>query len=353
MAKGKHCLGLDIGSSSVKLCVLKGTKRGLALETFDYTALPPETIVDGALLNASVVADAIAELLARHKVRLKETAMSVAGNTVIIRKITLPLMTKEELAESIQWEAEQYIPFDIKEVFIGHEVIKPRTEQGQMDVVLVAAKKDMIADYEGVCIDVGLKPRVMDVDAFAMQNAYEVNYGFVQGETVVLLDVGNSVVTMNVVTDGITMFTRDLSLGGADITEEIQKQLNITYQEAELYKMGGSPGATGDEVLPHEVEKIIGEKAEDIANEIQRSLDFYAATASDSRIDKIMVSGGTAAIPSLVRTIERVSGIPAELINPFRNISYDERQFSAARIKKLAPIATVAVGLALRRTNES
>jgi type IV pilus assembly protein PilM len=343
MAKGKHCLGLDIGSSSVKLCVLKGTKRGLALETFDYTALPPETIVDGALLNASVVADAIAELLARHKVRLKETAMSVA----------LPLMTKEELAESIQWEAEQYIPFDIKEVFIGHEVIKPRTEQGQMDVVLVAAKKDMIADYEGVCIDVGLKPRVMDVDAFAMQNAYEVNYGFVQGETVVLLDVGNSVVTMNVVTDGITMFTRDLSLGGADITEEIQKQLNITYQEAELYKMGGSPGATGDEVLPHEVEKIIGEKAEDIANEIQRSLDFYAATASDSRIDKIMVSGGTAAIPSLVRTIERVSGIPAELINPFRNISYDERQFSAARIKKLAPIATVAVGLALRRTNES
>lgn len=353
MAKGKHCVGLDIGSSAVKLCVLKGTKRGLQLHAFDHAPLPPETIVDGALLNASVVADAISELLNRHKVRAKEAAMSVAGNTVIIRKITLPMMTQEELRESIQWEAEQYIPFDIKEVYIGHEVITHRKDQGQMDVVLVAAKKEMIDDYQNVCLDAGLKPRVMDVDAFALQNAYEVNYSFLQGETVVLLDVGNSVVTMNVVTDGVTMFTRDLSLGGADITEEIQKQLNITYQEAEKYKTGGSPGVHTDEVLPQEVEKIIGEKAEGIANEIQRSLDFYSATASESRIDKIMLAGGTAAIPSLVRTIERISGIPAEVINPFHNITYDERHFTAARIQKLAPIATVAVGLALRRTNET
>lgn len=320
---------------------------------FDYEQLPPETIVDGALLNSSLVADAVQELLARNKIRTKETALSVSGNTVIIRKITLPLMTQEELQESIQWEAEQYIPFDINEVFIGFEVLAPRTEQGQMDVVLVAAKKDMISDYQNLCSDVNLKAFVMDVDAFALQNAYEVNYGFHQNETVVLLDVGNSVVTMNVVTDGITMFTRDLSLGGSDITEEIQKQLNITYQEAELYKMGGSPGAQTDEVLPQEVEKIIGEKAEDIANEIQRSLDFYSATAADNRIDKIVVTGGTAAIPSLVRTIERISGIRTELLNPFKNISYDERKFTAARIQKLAPIASIAVGLALRRTNEA
>ncbi len=349
----RNCVGLDIGSSYVKLCVIKSVKKGFSLEVFDYEQLPPETIVDGALLNSSLVADAVQELLSRNKIRTKETALSVSGNTVIIRKITLPLMTQEELQESIQWEAEQYIPFDINEVFIGFEVLAPRTDQGQMDVVLVAAKKDMISDYQNLCSDVNLKAFVMDVDAFALQNAYEVNYGFHQNETVVLLDVGNSVVTMNVVTDGITMFTRDLSLGGSDITEEIQKQLNITYQEAELYKMGGSPGAQTDEVLPQEVEKIIGEKAEDIANEIQRSLDFYSATAADNRIDKIVVTGGTAAIPSLVRTIERISGIRTELLNPFKNISYDERKFTAARIQKLAPIASIAVGLALRRTNEA
>jgi len=351
MAKGLNCIGLDIGSSAVKICLLKKVKKGLQLQAFDFEPLPPETIVDGALMNASVVTDAVTELLRRNKIRHREAALSVSGNTVIIKKITLPLMTLEELEESIQWEAEQYIPFDIRDVYIGFEVL-PRTDQGHMDVVLVAAKRDMINDYTSVAVDAGLEPTVMDVDAFALQNMYEVNYGFHRGETIVLLDVGSSVVSMNVVTDGITMFTRDLSMGGNDLTEEIQKQLNITYQEAELYKMGGSPGHMGDEVLPHEVEKIIGEKAEDMAAEIQRSIDFYAATAADSRIDRIVVSGGTAAIPSLVRIIARTSGVPAELANPFRNISYDERQFPPERVQKWAPIAGVSVGLALRRTNE-
>lgn len=352
MAKGRNCVGLDIGSSAVKICALKESKKGLQLQAFDYAGLPPETIVDGALMNATVVADAIAELLGRHKIRHKETALSVSGNTVIIKKITLPLMTQEELEESIQWEAEQYIPFDIKDVHIGFEVLAPRTEQGQMDVVLVAAKKEMINDYVSVAHEAGLKPLVVDVDAFALQNMYEVNYGFHQNETIVLLDIGNSVVSMNVVTDGITMFTRDLTVGGSDITEEIQKQLNITYQEAEMYKMGRSPAGAGDEVLPQEVENIIQDKAEDMANEIQRSLDFYAATAADSQIDKIVVSGGTAAIPSLVRTISRISGVQAEVANPFRNISYDERQFTPEQIQQLGPIAGISVGLALRRTVE-
>lgn len=352
MAKGRNCVGLDIGSSAVKMSVLRSTKRGLRLVAFDHAKLPPETIVDGALMNSSVVTSAISELLGRNKVRSKSTALSVAGNTVIVKKIRLPLMTQEELEESIQWEAEQHIPYDIQDVFIGFEVVAPRTDQGQMDVVLVAAKKEMINDYTLVCHDAGLEPLVVDVDAFALQNMYEVNYGFHRGETVVLLDIGNSVVTMNVVTDGITMFTRDLSIGGRDITEEIQRQLNITYPEAELYKMGGGPGAGSDEVLPQEVESIIQDKAEDMAHEIQRTLDFYGATAADNQIDKIAVSGGTAAIPSLVRTIERISGIKTELINPFRNIAYDERQFSPDRIQRWAPIAAVSIGLALRRTNE-
>lgn len=334
------------------MCVLKETKKGLQLQAFDQITLPPETIVDGALMNATVVSDAISELMGRNKVRRKEAALSVSGNTVIIKKITLPLMTQEELEESIQWEAEQYIPFDIQDVYIGFELLTPRTDQGQMDVVLVAAKKDMINDYTAACQDAGLKPIVVDVDVFCMQNMYEVNYGFHEGETVVLLDVGNSVTSMNVVTDGISVFTRDLSIGGSDITEEIQKQLNITYQEAELYKMGGAPGSAEDQVLPHEVESIIQDKAEDMAHEIQRSLDFYTATAANNQIDRIVACGGTAAIPSLVRTISRISGIPAEVANPFRNISYDQRRFSPESIQNWAPIAAVSVGLALRRSNE-
>lgn len=352
MAKGQNCVGVDIGSSAVKLCVLREAKKGYALQTFDYAPLPPETIVDGALMNSAAVSEAISQLLIRNKIKQKEAAISVSGNTVIIKKITLPLMTQEELEDSIQWEAEQYIPFDIKDVFIGFEVVAPRTEQGQMDVVLVAAKREMINDYVSVCHDAGLQPVVVDVDAFCLQNMYEVNYGFHRGETVVLLDIGSNIISMNVVTDGITMFTRDLTIGGSDITEEIQRQLNMTVQEAEFYKMGGSPGTPMDPMLLQEVERIIQDKCEDMVNEIQRTLDFYAATAADSKIDKLVLAGGTAAVPYFLETLERVSGVPAEIANPFRNIAVDERIFTPDRLMRMAPVAPVAIGLALRRTNE-
>ncbi len=357
MAKGKNCLGLDIGSSSVKLCELRSRRDTLHLETFDYVSLAPETIVDGELMNATEVSEAIDTLLGRNKIRREQTALSVSGNTVIIKKITLPMMTDEELEESIQWEAEQFIPFDIEDVFIGFEVLNRRNDQGQMDVVLVAAKKEMINDYVGVCHRVGLKPVVVDVDSFAVQNMYEVNYGFMPDETVNLLDMGSSVISMNVVRGGVTNFTRDLSTGGADITEEIQRQLNITYREAEIYKMGGTPAeARGEdlegEVVPGEVEQIIQQKAREMADEIQESLNFYATTAADSQVDRIVVTGGTAAIPSLRRTVQSTSGVDVELANPFRKIETDTSEFSPDQLEEWAPIAGVAVGLALRRTNE-
>ena len=353
MAKGKNCLGLDIGSSSVKVCELRSKKDELYLEAFDYEELPPETIVDGELMNSTAVSESVGELLERNDITRKPTALSVSGNTVIIKKITLPLMTQEELEESIQWEAEQFIPYDIEEVFIGFEVLAPKTEQGQMDVVLVAAKKEMINDYVGVCHRLGLKPMVVDVDSFAVQNMYEVNYGFHQDEIINLLDMGNSVISMNIVRDGITTFTRDLSSGGSDITEEIQRQLNITYKEAEVYKMGGTPDQSSeDEVVPGEVERIIQDKAKEMADEIQESLNFYSATANDSNIDRIVVTGGTGAIPSLRRIISSNSGVEVELANPFREVNVDESKFSPDQLEEWAPIAGVAFGLALRRTNE-
>lgn len=353
MARGKHCLGLDIGSSSVKVCELESRGDDLYLQSFDYEDLPPETIVDGELMNATAVAEAVEALLERNGIRRKATALSVSGNTVIIKKITLPLMTQEELEESIQWEAEQFIPYDIEEVFIGFEVLQPRTEQGQMDVVLVAAKKEMINDYVGVCHQLDLDPMVVDVDSFAVQNMYEVNYGFDQGQTINLLDMGNSVISMNIVRDGMTTFTRDLSIGGSDITGEIQRQLNITYQEAEIYKMGGTPSGSGeDEVVPGEVEGIIQEKAEEMAKEIQDSLEFYSATAAESEIDKIVVTGGTGAIPSLRRIVASSTGVDVELAEPFRSIHCDSAEFPPEQLEEWGPIAGVAVGLALRRTDE-
>ncbi len=351
MAKGKYLLGLDIGASSVKACLLKEAKKGLQLASFDSVDLPAEAIVEGAVMNSGAIVDAIREVVSRNKIRAKECALAVSGYSVIIKKVTLPLMTREELDESIQWEAEQYIPFDINDVYLDVEILATRAAQGQMDVLLVAAKKETVNDFTTVAREAGLQPLVMDVEACSLQNMFEVNYGVAAGETIVLIDVGASVTNINVLSDGVTTFTRDIAMAGNLFTEEIQKQLNITYEEAEAYKRGGAGGAA-DSVVPQEVDRVMQSVAESIASEVQRSLDFYAATSAESVFSKIYLSGGSARIPALGRTIARVCSVPVELVNPFAAIGYDPRVFSPAYLEQVAPSAGVAVGLALRRSNE-
>ena len=352
MAKGKNLLGLDIGASTVKACLLKETKKGLQLQVFDMIELPDEAIVEGAVMNAGVIVDAVRELFGRNRIRQKDCALAVAGYSVIIKKVTLPLMTPEELDESIQWEAEQYIPFDINDVYLDTEILSSRAAQGQMDVLLVAAKKETVNDFTTVAKEAGLNPRVMDVEAASLQNMFEVNYGLADGDTVVLIDVGASVTNINVLSDGVTTFTRDIAMAGNLFTEEIQKQLNITYEEAESYKRGGSTGAT-DSVIPEEVERVLAQVSESIAAEVQRSLDFYAATSADSVFSRIYLSGGSARIPALGRTISRTCGVAVELVNPFAAIAYDARSCTPDFLEQVAPSAGVAVGLALRRSHES
>src|SRR5438128_10463328 len=195
MAKSKLALGLDIGSSSVKLVQLKEAKRGYILEAFGVAALPPEAIVDGALMNSTAIVDAIRSLVAQYKLKNREAAIGVSGYSVIIKKTSMHRMTQEELEESIQWEAEQYIPFDVKDVNIDTQILNPDSTDatGQMDVLLVAAKKDMINDYTTVVSEAGLTPRVVDVDAFAVQNMFNVNYETSEKDTIVLINAGASV----------------------------------------------------------------------------------------------------------------------------------------------------------------
>jgi len=351
MAKSKLAVGLDIGSSSVKLVQLREKKGGYALQAYGTAPLPPEAIVDGALMNSSAIVSAIQELVAQQKVKAKDVAIGVRGHSVIIKKISLPRMTQEDLDESIQWEAEQYIPFDVKDVNIDTQILTPEGDAaGQMDVLLVAAKKDMINDYTSVCAEAGLTATVVDVDAFAVQNAYEANYDVDPAQTVVLINVGAAVSNINVISRGITTFTRDITMGGNAFTEEIQKQLNISYDEAEALKVGGQ-GET-DAVVPQEVERVIQGVADQMGGEIQRSLDFYSATASEGRIARVLLSGGTARIPALFKVIEARAAVPVEILNPFKNIDVDSHRFEPATLLAAAPSAAVGVGLALRRPGD-
>jgi type IV pilus assembly protein PilM len=357
MAKGKLALGLDIGSTGVKLILLKEARRRgqtvYGLQSFGMKPLPPEAIVDGALMNSTAIVQAIQELLGELKIKQKEVAIGVSGHSVIIKKISMPRMTPDELDEAIQWEAEQHIPFDIKDVNIDTQILKPDANDatGQMDVLLVAAKKDMINDYTTVVSEAGLAPAVVDVDAFAVQNCFEQNYDLPQNETVVLINAGASVVNINIIAGGVTTFTRDVTIGGNQFTEEIQKQLNVSYEEAEALKIGGGRG-DADAVVPQDVERVMGSVAEQVAGEIQRSLDFYAGTAADATFSKVYLSGGTAKIPALFKTIESRVGVPVEIMNPFKAIEIDNRRFDPAFIMDVAPLAAVAVGLGLRKAGD-
>ncbi|NVJ06978.1 type IV pilus assembly protein PilM [Myxococcus sp. AM001] len=357
MAKGKLVLGLDIGSTSIKMILLKEQrKRGeviYALQSFGMKPLPPEAIVDGALMNSTAIVQAVQDLMSELKVKGKDVAIGVSGHSVIIKKIQMPRMSQDELEESIQWEAEQYIPFDVKDVNIDTQILDGggNDATGQMDVLLVAAKKDMINDYTTVVSEAGLAPVVVDVDAFAVQNMFSVNYDVPDRETVVLINAGASVVNINIISNGATVFTRDVTIGGNQFTEEIQKQLNVSYEEAEALKIGGN-GVDADAVVPQDVERVLSSVAEQVAGEIQRSLDFYAGTAADSNFSKVYLSGGTAKIPALFKTIEARTGVPVEILNPFRKIEVDNRKFDPAFIMDVAPMAAVAVGLALRRPGD-
>jgi type IV pilus assembly protein PilM len=304
-------------------------------------------------MNSTAIVQAVQELMNELKIKGKEVAIGVSGHSVIIKKIQMPRMSQEELEESIQWEAEQYIPFDVKDVNIDTQILDSGANDatGQMDVLLVAAKKDMINDYTTVVSEAGLAPVVVDVDAFAVQNMFSANYDIPEKETVVLINAGASVVNINIISNGITVFTRDVTIGGNQFTEEIQKQLNVSYEEAEALKIGGNR-ADADAVVPQEVERVLTSVAEQVAGEIQRSLDFYAGTAADANFTKVYISGGTAKIPALFKTIESRVGVPVEILNPFKKIEVDNRKFDPNFIMDVAPMAAVAVGLALRRPGD-
>jgi len=347
---GKNCVGLDIGSSSIKVVQLKETgKRSFGLVNFGIEPIPPQTIVDGTIMNQAAVVEAIRDIYGKLGIRQKEVAIAIAGHSVIIKKINVPVMTPDELEEQIPWEAEHHIPFAKDDVEIDHQILNPNTAQGQMELLLVAAKKEVVGDYAAVAKEAQLHPVVVDVAAFAAQNAFEVNYQPSSTETVVLINVGAAISNINIMAGGFSAFTRDVTIGGNAFTEEIQKQLNVAYDEAEAYKIGGLGGELTHEVVPQEVERILSQVAEVMAGEFQRSLDFYLATSADATIMRIYLAGGSAKVPALARAIEERSRLPVEQVDPFRKFVIDDNKFDLGFLRMHAPEAAVAVGLALRR----
>lgn len=342
-------IGVDIGSSSIKLVQLREMKGGYALQGLGLSPLPAEAIVDNAIMDSGSVVGILRSLVESHKVRTKNVATSVSGHSVIIRKIQLPIMTEEEMEASIQWEAEQYIPFDISEVNIDFQILGPDSKDpGQMNVILVAAKKDFVNDYLTVFHECGLDPKVMDVDCFAMENAFEANYPEENTPVLVLVNIGSSAMNVNILKDGVSVFTRDIQVGGNMFNDELQKRLGLSGDDAETVKLGGElPDVDHGAVVD-----ILHDAAESLAQEIQRSLDFFAATSADEKVQKLFICGGGSRHPAVREALLRRLDIPVELLDPFRGIMIDEKSFDLEYVHAVGPLMTVAVGLAIRRLGD-
>lgn len=347
LRKKKGIVGLDIGSSAIKLVELKRSKGGrFALLHAGHAPLSPEAIVEGTVMDSSLVVEAAQRLLQEHGVKNPSFGVSLSGISVAIRKIQVPAMSQAELSESIHWEAEQYLPFDVNDVNLDYVLLG--SDVDTMDVLLVAAKKDRIADYTGIISQLGRTPSLVDVDVFAVQNAFEYNYGVPTDRVVALVNIGAHIMNVNVVAQGQSVFWRDIVVGGNAYTEAIQRELHLPREQAEAVKTGEQLG----DHTPQTILGVLNAVSEDLAAELQKTFEFFYTTSTYDHIEEVVLAGGSCQVLNLEQVLKERLQTRVELMNPFREIDYSESQFPPEWLNRHAPAMAVAVGMALRVVGE-
>jgi type IV pilus assembly protein PilM len=342
--KPKGLVGLDIGSSSVKVVELRKKGEGYELVNMGIESLGQDAVVDGAIMDSFTVTTAIENIFTQNKIKMKNVATAVSGHSVIVKKISVNAPTELEVANAIPYEAPQYIPFAMEDVNISYQVLGPATAGPGFDVMLVAVKRDKILNHTNVLSQSGKNPMVVDIDAFALQNAFEMNYEPTPDKMIALLNIGASLMNINIMRGGVPLFTRDVSVGGNQYTDTLQKELDLSYDDAEKLKQGHEVGTvTLDQASPH-----LRSVSEILLLEVQKTFDFFKQTTSAESIQQIYVAGGSARIEGLVDLLKEEFGIPVEIMNPFQRVEVNPTKFPAEQIDNLGPRMSVAVGLALR-----
>jgi type IV pilus assembly protein PilM len=324
---------------------LARSKKGYQVLGFAYEPLVPDVVVDGAIMDAPTVADSIKRVLTNGKFKPKSVATGVSGHSVIVKRVIIPAATEAELESSIQFDAEQYIPFEISEVNMDYQVVGPvqtANDEPAMEVLLVAAKKDKIQNQTNVISMAGRTPEIVDIDSFALQNVFEVNYRIDPNATIALLNIGASLMNINITRAGMPLFVRDVSVGGNQYTDILQKELQLNFQEAEDLKLGKTGGPEADMVQP-----LLESITDMVIMEVQKTFDFFRETYPSETISQVLISGGTSRTVGLAEKIQAIFGYPAEVMNPFRNISISPK-VDSMKVNALGPALAVAVGLALR-----
>lgn len=347
----KQVVGLDIGSSSLKLAEILETPKGYLLNNFSQISLPRGVIVDGVVVEQEQLTERIKELFKRADCKQKKIVTSLSGHSVIIKKVSFPAMNEGELRDLINDEAGKYLPFDsMKEVDFDFQTLgENEFNPNQLDVLLVAAKKDIIAGYTEAVKNAGLSVVIMDVDSFALETMYEENYDYEENDVDVLVNIGASITNINVVKDGTSIFTRDFALAGNTITEAIGEKLGTTFEGAEKIKI---EGIEGDEQAKNEFRESMLVHADPLCSEIERSIDYIRSTYRGESVKHILLSGGSAKIPGITDELSKRLNIETEVINSFKKIDFNRKTLKSNSLESIAPIAAIVVGLALRREGD-
>ena len=347
-SKKSRLAGLDIGSRTIKLAEIIDGKSGLALKTFNTVNIEPGLIEEGSIKEPETVAGYIRELFKTSKLKEKNVAISIGGYSVIVKKINVQTMTEDELQESIHFEAEQYIPFDISEVNLDFQILgESEHNPNQMNVLLVAAKKEMINEYIDLVQSAKLRPRIIDVDAFALQNIFE-SYSTSENENIALIDIGASKTSLNILKNNISEFMRDVSLGCDQINDKIASTIGCTIEESEAIKLG----RVSDAMSADDLKDIVSTVVSDWCVEIKRALDFFLSTYPAEQITRIVLSGGGAKIKAFRKLLAAETSAEVEVVNPFQAIEIDSQRFDAAYLEKIGPQSAICMGLATRKLGD-
>ncbi|HEU5305430.1 MAG TPA: type IV pilus assembly protein PilM [Gemmatimonadales bacterium] len=333
-------VGLDIGSGLIKLVAITHTANGPVLTKVAFTSIGHDAIVEGEIMDPGIVAEAIKGLMAEAGVRTKSVVTAVGGRDVIVKKITMDRMKEAEAREVIRWEAEQHVPFDMDNVELDFQILDPEGEGLQMTVLLVAAKRELVDHKVALLADVGLQSKIIDVDAFALHNAFEINYPEAMNGVVGLVNIGHEVTNIYILDDGVPVLTRDISVGTRRFREDLQRERGVSAEEAERMLQGG-----GGEIP----DAFLQTRTEELAVGVERAAAFLqTASRSAGGISRIFITGGGARIPRLSRSLGDRLRIPVQLANPIEKLQVADGVFDTMQVDEVAPLLMLPIGLALR-----
>jgi type IV pilus assembly protein PilM len=347
LKKNKPLVGLDIGSSGIKAVELTKTKKGYQVTGVAHEPLGPDAVVDGAIMDAPAVSECIRKMFV-GRFKPKSVATGVSGHSVIVKRVVVPAATPNEIEATVNLDAEQYIPFEISEVNLDYQVVGPSaasSAESGMEVVLVAVKKDKIQNHTNVITLAGRTPEIVDIDAFALQNTFEANYTVSPKTTVALLNIGASLMNINITKGGMPLFIRDVSVGGNQYTDILQKELQLSFEEAEDLKLGKTGGSEIGMV-----QQLLESITDMLIMEVQKTFDFFRETYPSETISRILIGGGTAHMHGLAEKIQEAFSVPTEILDPFKSIGVETANLN--KVSALGPALAVAVGLALRGVDQ-